>query len=122
MTNLSFNQLDKLFRNDEFPSIENDIRGTRFLKLRSMSRKSTMEEFCSENNINLSGLRSKEYFQYVFECSDITESDVDTFISESYRTERSVRLQHENYLIDQLNRLQYFDWGGSFGNSLEKTL
>lgn len=41
MTSLNFKQLDKLFRNDDFPKIENDTRGVRFLKLRSMSRKET---------------------------------------------------------------------------------
>jgi|AntDeeMinimDraft_6_1070357.scaffolds.fasta_scaffold06195_1 hypothetical protein len=46
MTNLNFKQLDRLFRNDDFPSIEEDVRGSRFLKLRSMSRKDTMERFC----------------------------------------------------------------------------
>jgi len=53
MTNLNFKQLDRLFRNDDFPSIEEDVRGSRFLKLRSMSRKDTMERFCEINNIDL---------------------------------------------------------------------
>ncbi len=45
MTNLSFNELDKAFRINDFPTIENDNRGIRFLKLRSMSRKATMDAF-----------------------------------------------------------------------------
>ena len=56
MTNLNFKQLDKLFRNDDFPKIENDSRGVRFLKLRSMSRKETMEEFCSLHNVDIEGI------------------------------------------------------------------
>lgn len=65
MTNLNFAELDNCFRNDDFPSIENDNRGIRFLKLRSMSRKETMEEFCSLHNIDISELQSRQYFQHV---------------------------------------------------------
>ncbi|MFK7979928.1 MAG: hypothetical protein AB8G86_08105, partial [Saprospiraceae bacterium] len=32
------------------------------------------------------------------------------------------RLTNQAYLVDQLSRLQNFDWGGSFGNSLEKNI
>ena len=65
MTNLNFNQLDKCFRSNDFPSIENDNKGIRFLKLRSMSRKDTMEEFAEIHKIDLSQLKSKEYFKIV---------------------------------------------------------
>ena len=54
MTNLNFKQLDKCFRGNDFPSIENDNRGIRFLKMRSMSRKVTMEEFATVHKIDLS--------------------------------------------------------------------
>ena len=53
MTNLTFKELDKCFRNNDFPCIENDERGIRFLKLRSMSRKEAMEEFSQLHHINL---------------------------------------------------------------------
>jgi hypothetical protein len=122
MTNLNFKQLDRLFRNDDFPSIEDDLRGSRFLKLRSMSRKDTMESFCEANNIDITELKSKEYFENIFESDEVTEEDIDNFILERYREERSERLQNQDYLEDQLNRLQNFDWGGSFGNSLEKNI
>ncbi|MBY0541129.1 MAG: hypothetical protein K2P52_06935, partial [Campylobacterales bacterium] len=36
--------------------------------------------------------------------------------------ERVERRRNEAYLIDQLSRLPTFDWGGSFGNSLEKNI
>lgn len=53
--------------------IEEDIRGGRFFKLRSMSRKDTMEKLCEINSINLTGLKSKEYFEHVFEHNAVTE-------------------------------------------------
>lgn len=122
MTNLQFCELDKAFRNNDFPTIENDSRGIRFLKLRSMSRKATMEEFCEEHNISLEAINSKKYFPHVFEISTITDAMLNTFINKKYQEERAGRLTNQDYLIDQLNRLQSFDWGGSFGNSLEKNI
>lgn len=101
MTNLIFKQLDLLFRNDDFPSIEDDVRGSRFLKLRSMSRRDTIESFCEIHNIDLTGLKSREYFEYIFECSDVTERDIDDFILARYREERAVRSKNEDFLVDQ---------------------
>ena len=122
MTNLKFAELDKRFRNNDFPSIERDKRGIRFLKLRSMSRKATMEEFCELHNIDLNGLKSKDYFVHIFENNEVTDTIINDFINEKYQEEREVRRNNQDYLVDQLNRLQYFDWGGSFGNSLEKNI
>lgn len=122
MTNLNFKQLDRLFRNDDFPSIENDVRGIRFLKLRSMSRKDTMEEFCQSYSIDIANLKSKEYFESVFDSELVNDSHINEFILRKYKEERSERVRNQDYLVDQLNRLQYFDWGGSFGNSLEKNI
>lgn len=122
MTNLTFNELSHLFEKNEFSAIENDARGIRFLKLRSMSRKAPMEEFAAIHNIDLSELKTKDYFQKVFENNSINNTDINKFINEKYLEERSERLKDQDYLIDQLSRLKEFDWGGSFGNSLEKNI
>lgn len=122
MTNLQFSELDKAFKNNDFPAIENDNRGIRFLKLRSMSRKATMEEFCEQNSFNLEGIGSKQYFSHLFEINAITDEMINSFINQKYGEERADRLTNQAYLVDQLSRLQNFDWGGSFGNSLEKNI
>ena len=122
MTNLNFTQLDKCFRNNDFPSIENDNRGIRFLKLRSMSRKDTMEEFCGIHDIDISQLKSKEYFEHIFNLVQITDTQINDFINVKYQEERATRIDNQDYLVDQLTRLKHFDWGGSFGNSLEKNI
>lgn len=122
MTNLSFADLNNGFKNNDFPSIENDERGIRFLKLRSMSRKATMEEFCGIHNINIEHLNSREYFSFVFELTEITDTHLNEFINLKYQEERLERVENQDYLVDQMNRLMSFDWGGSFGNSLEKNI
>ncbi len=122
MTNMNFAELDRCFRNNDFPSIENDIRGIRFLKLRSMSRKATMEEFCETYNINIEDLNSRQYFSHIFNLDEINDQQINDFINLKYQQERQERVDNQDYLVDQMNRLQHFDWGGSFGNSLEKNI
>ncbi len=122
MTKLNFKQLDKYFRENNFPIIENDTRGIRFLKLRSMSRRNTMEEFANLHNIDLTNTKPKDYFSFLFELEYISDEDINNFINTQYQIERSGRIINEEYLVDQLCRLQYFDWGGSYGNSLEKNI
>ena len=122
MTNLNFADLDKHFRTNDFPALEKDLRGIRYLKMRSMSRKATMEQFCDMHGISLEGKTSKEYFPFVFEKETITDIDLNEFILEKYGEERTERVKNEEYLVDQLSRLKSFDWGGSFGNSLEKNI
>lgn len=122
MTNLNFAELDSFFRKDDFPSIENDIRGARYLKLRSMSRSEVMQEFCKLQAIDISHLQSREYFSFIFDLKNITDNHINSFIKNKYQEDRKERKANEEYLIDQLIRLQYFDWGGSFGNSLEKNI
>lgn len=122
MTNLTFKELDRLFRENDFSAIEDDVRGIRFLKLRSMSRKATMEEFSEIQNIDLSELKSKDYFSSIFENKTVSDSDINEFINIKYLEERSERIVEQDYLVDQLSRLKSFDWGGSFGSSLEKNI
>jgi hypothetical protein len=122
MTNLSFAELDIFFRENNFPRIENDNRGIRYLKLRSMSRRQTIEEFCVQHNIDISDIPARQLFSFVFSIEAITNEHINAFINLKYLEERQLRVVNEEYLIDQLSRLQHFDWGGSFGNSLEKNI
>ncbi len=121
MNNAKFKELDKYFRENKFEKLEGDEHGERFLKLRTISRSAELKEFCDLHNINHSVIR-EDLFCYIFKKEDITIEQVDTFIKSKYRTERAERQENEAYLIDQLCRLPYFDWGGSFGNSLEKNI
>lgn len=121
MNNAKFKELDKCFRENKFETLENDEYGERFLKLRTISRSSELKEFCDLHGINHAVIK-EDLFCYLFKCQDVSINQVDTFINTKYQTERTERQGNEDYLIDQLCRLPYFDWGGSFGNSLEKNI
>jgi len=90
--------------------------------LRSISRKATIEELCIQLNHPIEGKRANVLFQEVFFNENISEEVIDNYIKLKYEEERAQRREKETYLIDQLNRLQSFDWGGSKGNSFEKNI
>jgi hypothetical protein len=81
-----------------------------------------MHEFCTLLNIDILDIPSRQIFNHIFELVAVTDEHINAFINQKYHEERLVRVQNEEYLIDQLSRLQNFDWGGSFGNSLEKNI
>ncbi len=85
MTNLNFTELDNCFKQNDFTSIENDHKGIRFLKLRSMSRKAIMEEFCKKHNINIKDLSSKKWLQHIFNLEGITDIKINNFINLKYK-------------------------------------
>ena len=96
MTNLNFAELDRCFRNNDFTSIENDNRGIRFLKLRSMSRRVTMEEFCEIHNIDIEELGAREYFQHIFNLEIVTDERINDFINLKYQEERQDRVENQD--------------------------
>jgi len=61
-------------------------------------------------------------FSTVFNLDAVTDEQINDFINLKYQEERQERVENQDYLVDQMNRLQSFDWGGSFGNSLEKNI
>ncbi|MBT7393866.1 MAG: hypothetical protein HN778_03435 [Prolixibacteraceae bacterium] len=121
MNNAKFNELDKYFRENKFEKLESDTYGERFLKLRTISRSAELKDFCEFHNIDHINV-NENLFCFIFKKQDVSIAQVNEFIKTQYQRERTVRQENEAYLIDQLCRLPYFDWGGSFGNSLEKNI
>lgn len=130
MTDKTFKELVKLFNNNKFDEIENDNQGIRFLKLRSISRKDTIIEIAIQNNLyiktkqdnKIKDKKTDDIFKMVFENIDINEDIIDTYISEKYKIERDERKVDEDTLINEMYKLDVFNWGGSNGNSLEKNI
>ena len=121
MNNAKFNELDEYFQENKFEELENDEHGKRFLKLRTISRKAELKEFCDLHEIDYANI-TENLFCYLFKKQTVTIVQVNEFIKNKYQAERVERRNNEAYLIDQLYRLPTVDWGGSFGNSLEKNI
>lgn len=117
---LTFKQLNQYFVNNDFSEIENDLRGARFLKLRSISRKSNVEEFALSKRLEIRGKRASVLFEEIFDTADISNESIDAYINEKYLEERKIRRDSEDHLVEQLNKLQVFEWGGA--KSVEKNI
>ena len=122
MTNKKFKELIVLFNTNKLDEIENDKQGIRFLKLRSISRKDTIIEIATQNNLNIDNLNAKDIFELVFNSTTISNKIIDTYISSKYEIERKKRKEDEYNLINERYKLEIFNWGGSNGNSLEKNI
>jgi hypothetical protein len=118
---LTFDQADKLFKDNKINQISADTAGKRYLKLRSLNRKENLEGLFAAAEVQKPAVGSRELFRLAFQA-DISIATIEEFIREIYRGERAERRGREADLLNQLYRVQEFNWGGLHQNSLEKTI
>ena len=117
----SFNDLRRLYDNNQFAELLDDPDGIYWLKLRSVSRAAQLREFCQKTGINCEGLSARQLLPYIYD-SRPDEETINAFIQELYERERAARRENENYLVSQLYQMKAFNWGGLYQNSLEQTI
>jgi len=118
---LSFTQAVSLFKEDKLNELCADADGKRFLKLRSLSRKKHLERLFQTAGIAKPDVGARKLFEVVFN-GGINTATIEACVREIYREERKQRLAKEPNLVNQLYRVQEFNWGGLHQNSLEKTI
>jgi hypothetical protein len=118
---LTFEQCERLFRDDKITELGESAEGIRYLKLRSLNRREGLERLYATAGKQLPDASNSQLFRAAFE-SEITAAQIETSIRALYAQERATRREHEPELINQLYRLQEFNWGGLHQNSLEKTI
>jgi hypothetical protein len=118
---LTFDQADKLFKDNKLNEISADPSGKRYLKLRSLNRKENLEGLFAAAEIEKPDAGSRALFKLAFQA-DIPIPTIEAFIRNIYQGERAERQGRETDLLNQLYRVQDFNWGGLHQNSLEKTI
>lgn len=118
---LSFAQADALFRQDCLNELCADAEGRRFLKLRSLSRTEHLERLFQGAGIARPDVGARELFEAAFRAG-INTAVIEAYIRKIYGVEREQRRTRETDLVNQLYRVQEFNWGGLHQNSLEKTI
>ena len=118
---MDFIAAQEFFRNDNFRELTSVEDGRRFLKLRSLSRKSHMEYLVKKHSIDVGALKSSEWLEAIYR-SEISNSEIDDAIFSIYEQERSKRRESEKSLISELYRITSFGWGGLHQSSLERTI
>ncbi len=118
---LDFNRAMNLYRSDRIRELSETDEGMRFLKLRSLSRKKYLEYLINKFGLEIGNLKSKEWLKFVYE-SALQSEDIDDIIQELFENERKTRRHNEQELVNELYKIQSFDWGGLHQNSLEATI
>lgn len=80
------------------------------------------KEIFNEMGIPLKKVKVKDLVRIVFESKLTSVDKIKDFILVKYNEEIEGRDFTTEALVKELNALQYFDWGGSMSNSLEKNI
>lgn len=118
---LSFAQADASFRQDRLNDLCADADGRRFLKIRSLSRTEHLERLFQFARVAKPDVGARQLFEAAFDSS-INTATIEACVRKIYREGRERRLGNEAELLNQLYRVQEFNWGGLHQNSLEKTI
>ncbi len=119
--NEEFKKLKKSYDENEFEEIFSHKLGILFLKLRSLSRNTLLQELANKLKIDVSQVENKKLFEFMFN-QKIDEAVLDKFMDEKYDEERKIRIGNEEFLYSQLYKLKAFDWGGFYQNAVEQTI
>ena len=119
---MDFNTAQKWFQQDRIRELTESFEGLRFLKLRSLSRREHLEYLFSVAAIDPTSSKVSNLFREAFETAALDNPTIDSAIKSIYALEREQRRNCEDELVNQLYRLEVFDWGGLHQNSLERTI
>ncbi len=109
---MKYDELIKLYKNNEFRKIDEQYNCRKFYLLRSISKSNTLEKFCEMTN-------TEKNLNELLENNNITEKNIVDFIKKEFQTKTEEEISE---IEAELNKMQNFDWGGSMGNNLEKNI
>jgi hypothetical protein len=119
---MDFNTAKAWFGDDRIRELSESDDGLRFLKLRSLSRREHLEELYRIASATPESTSARDMFKEAFETPSVDDGIINQAICQIYASEREERRANEPDLVNQLYRLEVFDWGGLHQNSLEKTI
>src|SRR6266516_1631080 len=118
---LTFDRAVSLFKDDRLNELCADADGRRFLKLRSLSRRENLERLFQVAGVAKPDAGPSELFEAAFNAGISTET-IEASVRQIFPEEREQRRAKEPELVNQLYRVQEFNWGGLHQNRLEKTI
>ena len=116
-----FNKFKQLYQGNRFFDTLLEEKFIYWLKLRSISRKALLIDFCNYAHIDCKNVKGKELFAHIYH-QRVNNKILDKFIYQKYQQEREDRKSYETTLISELYKLKIFDWGGLYQNNLERTI
>jgi len=120
----NFKHWKELQQKQQLAAFNTDSSALLWLKIKSILRKELLCEFLSSNHIKLQHTTMNLQFEELFNLleRDITQSHLilDNFIKQISR--KQIELFNQEQLISELYKLNHFQWGGDYQNSLDKYL
>lgn len=109
---VKYSEFIALYKNNQFRDIDREANSQKFYLLRSLSKKATLKKLCNKYN-------TEENLDDILDNENITSAQLVKYIRKQFipKSEKEIKT-----IERELNKMQYFDWGGSSGNSLEKNL
>ena len=120
----SYKELKLMFDNNRFRELDLEENITKFYYLRSLSRKDDLDKLCDflDLSTEIRNMKVEEKLESLFSSQEINYYDIEKFIKSEFEKQISNRRRSSDELVKELNMVQDFNWGGSFGNSLEANI
>jgi hypothetical protein len=121
LQNTDWNTLDSLYKNSHgnYDDILAYSNGLKYLKIRTISKGHRIKAFGRFKKIHrASSMTVGTLLPLLFEKS--TEKEIEDFINSTYNSEREGEKDKEKEIYSELLKIKTVDWGGVYGNDLEK--
>lgn len=109
---MNYDELNILYKNNEFRKIDKEKNAKKFYLLRSISKEETINKFCKTFNL-------EKNFNKILSSNDITEETIIKFIKDETVIKTTKQL---NDIEAELSKVRNFSWGSSRKNSLENNI
>ncbi len=119
-----FNAFETAFSQQSMQVFSDQGPGTLWLKLKAIMRKDCLQEFEQQAKLSLSGKTIKEKFSELYSLfvNDLARGNdlLDAFLRQ--QNEKLLQALDQESIIADLYKLQHYEWGGDYRNSLDKFL
>ena len=120
----NFNKWQSVYDAEDLIPFTENKEALLWLKVKSVVRKEIINEFCSENQIVLKTTSLTKQFEEFFNLlsANLEESHkkLDSYILS--KNSKILKELNQEKLVSELYKLQNFEWGGDYQNSLDKYL
>lgn len=118
-----FEHYKSLFENDRMGEITRSREGLLWLKVKAITRRKLMNDYCATAHPRLVGKSLKEQSRHLYAelLTDAEKAHMD--LDRHMKSIAPVRPPGEiQKIASELYKMQYFSWGGDYSNALDKFL
>lgn len=120
----NFNKWKAVYDSEDLIAFSENKEALLWLKVKSIVRQEIISEFCKDYQITLKESSLTKQFEELFDilCSniDVSHKKLDAYIL--LKNDEILKSLNQEKLVSELYKLQNFEWGGDYQNSLDKYL